>query len=62
MGRKEKSYEVRTNEVDREIKLGGAPGSWWKDIFKTFDRAVPFIAIPALMGFFTIILYWGLFY
>ena len=30
--------------------------------FKIFDRAAPFIAISALMGFFTIILYWGLFF
>ena len=30
--------------------------------FKVFDRAAPFIAISAMMGFFTIILYWGLFF
>ena len=30
--------------------------------FKIFDRAAPFIAISALMGFFTIVLYWGLFF
>ena len=30
--------------------------------FKIFDRAAPFIAISAMMGFFTIILYWGLFF
>ena len=29
--------------------------------FKIFDKAAPFIAISALMGLFTIILYWGLF-
>ena len=29
--------------------------------FKIFDRAAPSIAVSALMGFFTIILYWGLF-
>ena len=30
--------------------------------FIIFDRAAPFIAISALMGFFTIVLYWGLFF
>ena len=30
--------------------------------FKIFDRTTPFVAISSMMGLFTIILYWGLFF